>query len=164
MADVIRDEAVQATISGEMFVYSNMVSALAAAGVNYTSFRTGPYPVLIERRSYGTTADSLTIRLYEGATSTGGTLLAGTNRNRTAFALTVPEPQTARTGVTPGALPAPLFTLMLVSTNKVNTALGDPGTDKIELSPNTDYVLAITNNDASPRDATWSFQVRRISR
>jgi len=164
MADVIRDDAVQATIAGEMFVYSNMISALASAATTYASFRTGPYPVLIERRSYGTTADSLTVRLYENASSTGGTLNPGTNRSRTAEGLAMPEPQTCRVNVTPGALPSALFTLMLLSTNKVNASLGDPGTDKIQLAANMDYVLGITNNDAQARDATWSFAVRRLPR
>jgi hypothetical protein len=164
MSDVIRDDAVQATIAGEMFVYSNVVTALAGGATNYSSFRTGPYPVLIERRSYGTTANSITIALYEGASSTGGTPVIGTNRDRTALGLSTPEPQTCRVGVTPGALPAALFTLRLDATNTVNAAFGDPNTDKIRLAANTDHVLGITNNDGAAKDVSWSFLVRRLPR
>jgi len=164
MSDVSRDEAVQATIKGEMFVYSNLITNLGATASTYASFVTGPYPVMVERRSYGTTADSLTVSLYEGATATGGTLNTGTNRDRTPSGLAMAEPQTCRIGVTPGALPAPLFTVMLEDTNKVNAVFGDPNTDKIRLAANTSYVLGITNNDAQARNASWSFLVRRLPR
>ncbi len=83
MSDVIREDFVQATVAGEMFVYSSMITALGAGAVHYTAFRTGSYPVMIERRSYGTTADNIAIRLYVGVTATGGTLNPGTNRSRT---------------------------------------------------------------------------------
>ncbi len=76
----------------------------------------------------------------------------------------MPEPQTCRIGVTPGALPTPLFTLVLLSTNKVNASLGDASTDKIQLAANADYVLGVTNNAAQARDFTWSFAVRRLPR
>lgn len=165
MSDVIREDFVQATVAGEMFVYSSMITALGAGAVHYTAFRTGSYPVMIERRSYGTTADNIAIRLYEGVTATGGTLNPGTNRSRTPESLAMPEPQTCRVGVTPGALPTqPLFTLVLLSTNKVNASLGDASTDKIQLAANADYVLGVTNNDAQARDFTWSFAVRRLPR
>lgn len=164
MGDVSRDEAVQATIAGEMFVYSNIILSLAANATNYSSFRTGFFPVLVERRSYGASANSITVRLYEGVASTGGTLIVGTNRDRTPGGLLMPEPQTVRTSVTPGTLNTPLFTLNLVDTNTVDAAFGDPNTDKIRLAAQTDYVLGLTNNDGQPRDLSWSFLVRRSPR
>ena len=166
MSDVMRDEAVQATIAGEMFVYSNLVSALAAGATQYTAIRIGGAPLLVERRNYGTTASSITVNFYENApANAGGTPIVGTNRNRTPGGLLMPEPQSVRYGVTPsGALPSPLFTLNFSDTNKISAAFGDPNTDKLELAANTDYLFAVTNNDASPRDFSWSWLVRRIAR
>lgn len=166
MSDVNRDEAVQATIAGEMFVYSNLVSALAAGATQHTAIRIGAAPLLVERRSYGTTASSITVNFYENTpANAGGTSITGTNRNRTPGGLLMPEPQTVRYGVTPsGALPPPLFTLNFLDTNKVSASFGDPNTDKIELAAGMDYLFSVTNNDAQARDFSWSWLVRRIAR
>lgn len=165
MNDVTRDEVVQATVAGEVFVFSAILAALASGTTNYTSFVTGSQPVMVDRRSYGTSASSLTVRLWEGVSgNTGGTPILGTNRNRTAQALLVPAPVTCLGAITPGALGTPIFTLNLVDTNQVSAAFGDPDTDKIELAPNTTYVLGVTNNDGAPKDAAWSFLMRRVAR
>lgn len=165
MSDVIRDEVVQALVAGEVFVFSRSIVGLAAADTDYSSFTTGSQAVMVDRRSYATSASNLLVRLWEGVSgNAGGTANPGVNRNRTPAALLIPQPATCLGGITPGALGTPVFSASFVDTNKVSGVFGDHEVDKIELAPNTTYVLGVTNNDAAAKDASWSFLMRRVSR
>lgn len=156
-----RDELVQAVIDGQMFVYSDVVN-LAPGAVTYVGITTGSQHVMIDRRSYGSTLKDVTVRFYENTTYTGGTTLAGVNRDRTMNGLTMPEPQAVRTGITPGTLPAPLFQIRLLDANVIATTFGDVDDDRIRIAKLTSYVLSITNSDTVAADFSWSFLVRSL--
>ena len=156
-----RDELVQAVIDGQMFVYSDIVN-LAPGAVAYAGFLTGSQPVMVDRRTYGSTLKDVTIRFYENTTFTGGTPLAGTNRDRTMIGITMPEPQAVSKGITPGTLPAPLFQVRLLDANVLAATFGDLNDDRIRLAKLTSYVLSVTNNDTATADFSWAFLVRSL--
>ena len=158
MAD--RDELVQAVIDGHLFVYSDVVN-LPAGQTTYVGILTGLQPVMVDRRSYGTSLKDVMVCLYEGVTFTGGVVLSGTNCDRTAYGVAMPEPQIVKTGVTPGALPTPLFRIRLLDAN-VTPEVSRVNDDRIRIARLTSYVMSVTNNDSVLADFAWSFLVRSL--
>lgn len=120
------------------------VIALAATGVYYVGFTTGPTAVRVLSRSYSSSESPLTIELFE-TTFTGGVALRTLNANLNVANSINPAPQFG--AVTPGALVTPVTGIVLRAPTVGGTAALSITSDAspLVLKPNTSYVLRFTN-------------------
>lgn len=134
--------------------------AIPGSGVHYVGMTTGDLPVLVLDRAFATTADSCSFQFYRASPWTNGVNALGQirNRNDLFWGRADRAPLAAAAGgVTPNpALSAAnLMSSLTLTIAKRSTSVGSNGIT-IVLAPSTSYVLAITNNDAAPKDADFA--------
>jgi|ERR1700744_1010042 len=163
MTDITRGDPEQSVVNGETFTYSG--SQVITPGASFSiGIDTGVSPVMIERRAYSCDGTGLTVGFFEGTAQTGGTVVAGVNRNRTSRALSQPEPLTLRTGVTPGTLNAAVMSLALGIKVALAAIFGDGAEDVLILADSSRYVLQFTNTGTASTTLNWSWRARRVAR
>lgn len=144
---------------GQMCTAETSTAAVAAAGTVLVGVTTGTRPMIALERAYTSTGSSLKVELFEVA-YTGGTAVTRWNRNQViggtcSGAMTTGVTATPVTAITTASFLAP------ATGNRVQIAQTTDAA-RIILKPLTQYVIRLTNTDASAADLGMRLSYRDL--
>lgn len=148
----------QRLLRGELWTVGNTSGTITAGSTITYGMTTGNVPVMYMDRHYASSAFQVLVELYEEG-FTGGTPIPSGNRNMTSGGS---APSSHFSGVTRGGSGTLRASLLLLgdSTGGAANAQTEDG-EYFVLKPNTNYVLAFTNQTGSGGFVNFRFTYRR---
>ena len=136
-------------IEGRLFEVFYTSPSIASGGTFAVGVLTGTRQATYIPATISTSADSVTVELFEGAVVTGGTTLTAWNHNRNLSTVPTSTVKTAPTITTIGTLIAKSYIGGVSGNPQSRQGDMDSGGYKIMLKPNTQYVFRFTNGSTA---------------
>lgn len=144
MPDSNREELRSLMYSGKVWRGSE-VATLLAGEADYIAIQTGDDEIVLEGFDIITSADDLSVTVYEGGSFTGGLLSQPLNVNRNAEAEQFPGIR--KIGVTPVELGTPIYSRSIFTWQNIGANLNQgENTPVTILRDNTTYIFKLLNS------------------
>lgn len=145
--------------AGELWTYAHSAAGIAAGVAVGIGIITGAAKVIALGRSYESTGELMTVRLYKVAFTGGSAPSLAYNRNREFQAAAQPVSILAGVTFTPNT--PEIAVVIRAPTTANNATLQVSEGDALELLANTSYVLELVNSDAGVQTLTAQLTLRR---
>lgn len=144
------DDTIEDNYVFEGRLFESFVTQSMASGATFDiAIATGSKPMTYMPSTVTTTADSVTIGLYEGSVASGGTTLASYNHNRISSVTSETTLKTAPTVTSLGSLFSQSYIGGSTGVGQTKVGGSSSGSYKYVLKPNTQYILRFTNGSSA---------------